>query len=79
MLHQQARAAGCVCNARGGGCRRKIGVWEGCGEQQQLLGHVRRTFLQYGGESSWPPAGSAPEKRGDLAAGTLLCVGVPAW
>lgn len=54
-------------------------VWERCGEQQQLLGLVRRTFLHHGAESSWPSAGSAAEKRGDPAAGTLLCVGALMW
>ena len=53
--------------------------WEECGEQQQLLAHVGRTFLQHGGKSSRPSAGSAAEGKGDAAAGTLLHVQVRAW
>lgn len=37
-----------------------------CGEQQQLLAHIRRAFLQLGGESSQP---FAAQSKGDPAAG----------
>lgn len=68
-----------MSNARGGGHRKKMGGWEGCEEQQQLLDHIGWAFLQHGGESPWPSAGSAAEGKGDPAAGTLLRVGVRAW
>ena len=53
-----------------------MGGWEGCGDQQQLLARVGRTFLQHEGESSGPSAGSAAEGKRDSATGTLLRVGV---